>query len=106
MFRYIIFIVLAVLMLSCGGAQKSTSAAQSVDDVIYAWNDECAGYNFAEYDPGWTMGDAYQGCAYILDEAGLMTAIQNHARVDSISGAEPEIDDFLSEVVEAPEWYR
>jgi len=102
----IIVMLLVALMFSCSDTQRSTSAARSVDDVIFAWNDVCAGYSFSEYDPGLTMGDAYQGAAYVLDSDGLLWAIAGHPRVDCTLPPDTDLDDILSAVVEAPEWFR
>lgn len=98
--RYLILI--AILCIGC--AMPVKSASTTTDDVIRAWNDTCAGYNFAEYDPGLTMGQAYQGAAYALDETGLLQAMA--AEVDCTLPPDVEFDDILNEVVERPEWFK
>ena len=100
--RYLILI--AILCLGCAMPVKSTST--TVDDVITAWNDECAGYDFAEFDPGLTAGDAYQGAAFVLDGDGLRYAIASHPRVDCTLPPDIDINDILGEWVDAPEWYK
>lgn len=108
MLRLFIAVSIVMLAVSCANftGDKTTMAATTVDDVIYAWNDECVNYSFDLYSPSLTMGEAYQGMAYQVDSAGLMLAIQQHPRVLSSFHNDPNINDILSQVVRAPEWYK